>query len=458
MNFRPFDFLARPLALAGGLAIAALAAFSPPAVAQTNPGAGIASLSTGSSCAYTSITTFPNGGVAVTCSGVAISSATISLGTVSGSLVAGTATTATVPVSCAGTACNGVIVDIAITPAVSGLSIIPSTHTFTGAGSRTITVDGTPPATGASNATVVVTLNSKGTATTTDPANVGDTKSISIPIVSASEPGTLAFSPVSAAVTEGGAVQTVNVTRTGSGTSAPTVTVNYTCAALPSGYTPAITPAASGTLTWTGADAAAKPITINPTTVPASTAGSVTCTLSGPTGGATASTTAYVLTVNKASTGGGGTCTTTADVNVDFSTGTLYRANFSMTAQKTGAVKFKASRGLVQSDGSIITQNNVKLSYSAPIPGGTAPSYYQVNISECPGDFTTTLGPSCGPFNFSGPARTNYASVLTTGSSSYCKGLDPAKVYYYNIRYLKSDNSSGCSVGTCSNYVDMTPF
>ena len=82
---------------------------------------------------------------------------------------------------------------------------------------------------------------------------------------------------------------------------------------LPAGYTPGFTPAASGTLTWTGADATAKTISINPTTVPDTVAGTVTCTLGATTGEAIPDAGQFVLTVNKAS--GGSTCPTVADVN-----------------------------------------------------------------------------------------------------------------------------------------------
>ena len=300
---------------AGAAALAAgLLAFAPISWAQ-----GVATLTgaAGNSCSYTQVTTLPNGNITVTC-GAAVNSATITIGTV-GSLDAGLPDTANVPVACSGTGCNGVAVSVAVSPAVAGIDVIgTATHTYAGASTQTFNVGGTAPASGTAFATVVVTVTSRGTASTTTP-DLNGTVSKNVAIVDTTAAGTLSFSPTLASVTEGAAALNVSVLRTGSGAQAITATVAYSCSVLPAGYTPGFTPAASGTLTWTGNDATAKTITINPTAVPDTVAGTVTCTLGGTTGGAIADTTQFVLTVNKA--GGGGNCTTVADQSLEHGDG-----------------------------------------------------------------------------------------------------------------------------------------
>lgn len=431
---------------AGAAALAAgLLALAPASWAQ-----GVATLSgtTANSCSYTSVTTLPNGNITVTC-GAAANSATISIGAV-GSLDAGLPSNVQIPVSCAGTGCSGgVAISVAISPARPGVSLIgTTTHTFTGTGSQSFTVGGDATTT-VGNATFEVTLTDQGTATSTTPA-VGGTVVKSVPIVDVTSPGTLSFSPTLATVTEGAAAINVSVLRTGSGAQAATVSVAYSCSALPAGYTPGFTPGASGTLTWTGNDATAKTITINPTVVPDTVAGTVTCTLGATTGGAVADTTQFVLTVNKV--GGGGTCTTFADQNLDLSTSpTSSRVTATGSGTKTAATKVAITR--VYTGGATGTLSDVGLSNAT---GYTTSTGIQFNVSECPGDFTTTLGPGCGAtFSTRMPYTIRFTTVAGAGTS-YCR-VDPAKKYYINTRYVNpATGASTCAVGkTCGTYVNV---
>ena len=420
---------------AGAAALAAgLLAFAPASWAQ-----GVATLSgtTTNSCSYTSVTTLPNGNITVTC-GAAANSATISIGAV-GSLDAGLPSNVQIPVSCAGTGCSGVAISVTINPAKAGVSLIgATTHTYTGAGSQNFTVGGDATTT-TGTATFEVTLTDQGTAATTTPALNG-TVTKGIPIVDVTSPGTLSFSPTLASVTEGAAAVNISVLRTGSGAQAATVSVAYTCAALPAGYAPPITPAASGTLTWTGSDATAKVISINPTTVPDTVAGTVTCTLGATTGGAVADTTQFVLTVNKA--GGGGTCTTVADQNQSLVAGTVTRVTAAASGTKTSAVQIATVR------------NGATLSYiglTYPAPGNNTPTGMQYNLSACPGDFVTTMGTGCGPYYTTRGSGT--LKVTTAAGNNYCR-LEPGKNYYMNVRFVNPANgASTCASGTCGAYV-----
>lgn len=404
--------------------------------------AGTATLAgaTTNTCSYTSITTLPNGDVTVTCSTTAPTTATISFGSVVGSLSTVMNSAATVPVNCAG-ACAGVQVGLAVS--TTNVSLSAPSVSFTAAGTQSVFANGTAPLT-AGSAPVTLTVTSIGSATSSTPALNG-TLTTNVPIVDATTPGTLAFSPTAATATEGGAAVTVSVTRTGSGSAAGDVSVAYSCTALPTGYAPTFAPAASGTLSWVGADATAKTFTITPTTIPATTAGSVTCTLGAATGtpAPTVSTASYVLTVNKASTGG--TCTTVADKEYDLSTGTLSRANVLMGGGHTAAIKIKAQLG---------TTTSFTGSATWPIPGYASPSSVQVNIAECPGDFTTSIAPICGPRYTTTGFSTRFSS-LNRVESWYCDNLDPAKVYYINLRYITSAGASACATTTCSMYLDL---
>lgn len=424
-------------ALAGGLS-----AFSSPGFAQ-----GVATLSGtgGNSCTYTSVTTLPNGNITVAC-GAAANSATITIGTV-GSLDAGLPDTASVPVACAGTGCNGVAISVVVSPAVAGIDVIgTATHNYSGASTQTFNVGGTAPATGTTQATVVVTVTSQGMAATTTP-DLNGTVSKNIAIVNSTAAGTLSFSPPLASVTEGAAPVNVSVLRTGSGAQASDVSVAYSCSTLPAGYAPGITPAASGTLSWTGNDATAKTITINPTTVPDTVAGTVTCTLGATTGGAIADTTQFVLTVNKA--GAGSSCVTTADQNLDLSTNpSASRVTATGFGTRTSATKVSITRSYVTGQTGQLSQ--VGLSHAT---GYTTALGVQFNVSECPGDFTTSMGPGCGAtFSTRMPYTIRFTTVGTTG---YCN-VDPTKKYYINTRFVNpTSGASTCPSGTCGLYVNL---
>ena len=429
---------------AGAAALAAgLLAFAPASWAQ-----GVATLSgaAGNSCSYTQVTTLPNGNITVTC-GAAVNSATITIGTV-GSLDAGLPSNVQIPVSCSGTGCSGVAISVAINPARTGVSLIgATTHSYTGTGSHSFTIAGDATTT-VGNATFEVTLTDQGTASTTDPV-LNATKTKSVPIVDVTAPGTLSFSPTLASVTEGAAAVNVSVLRTGSGAQAATVNVSYSCAVLPAGYAPAFTPASSGTLTWTGNDATSKTITINPTTVPDTVAGTVTCTLGATTGGAVADTTQFVLTVNKV--GGGGNCVTSADQNLDVTLDPkISRVTATGSQLKTSATRFLATRTYVGGTSSAITQ--IGLSHST---ANTTALGFQVNVSQCPGDFTTSMGAGCGPtFTTRAPYSLKFRTTAG-GLASSCL-LDPAKTYYINTRFVNpTTGATSCPSGTCGLYVNL---
>jgi hypothetical protein len=422
---------------AGAAALAAgLLAFAPASWAQ-----GVATLSgaAGNSCSYTSVTTLPNGNITVTC-GAAANSATITIGTV-GSLDAGLPSNVSVPVNCTGTGCNGVAISVAINPARPGVSLIGgTTHTYTAAGSQSFTVGGDGTTT-VGSATFEVTLTDQGTATSTTPA-VNGTVVKSVPIVDVMASGTLSFSPVLASVTEGAAAVNVSVLRTGSGAQSPAESVAYSCSVLPAGYTPGFTPAASGTLNWAAGNATAKIITINPTTVPDTVAGTVTCTLGATTGGAVADTTPFVLTVNKA--GGGGTCTTVADQNLSLASGTATKVTASASGVKTSATNVATTR-----NGG--TLGYIALTYPAAGSGTNTPTGMQYNLSACPGDFTTTMAPGCGPFfNTRGNGT---LKVTTTAGTTQCH-VEAGKTYYMNVRFVNpATGVSTCASGTCGAFV-----
>lgn len=424
---RLLNFLATALAttaLSAGLMLAPTPAF-----------AGVATLTgaTGTSCDYTAVSIAPNGDITVTC-GSTGSTATINIGTV-GSLDAGLPSNVPIPVSCTGTGCSGVEVSVAINPARTGVSLIGvTTHTFASAGSQNFTVagDGT---TTIGNATFEVTLTSQGTATSTSPLLNG-TKTKSIPIVDATAPGTLTFSPSVAAVTEGGPAITVSVLRTGSGAQAGTATVQYSCSVLPTGYTPGFSPAASGTLTWTGSDATAKTISITPTTVPDTVGGTVTCTLGGTTGGAIPDPGQFVLTVNKAS--GGSSCPTVADVNYDLSISSDTNQTFRLASLKTAAIKFSGLR----------TRPIVSANVTYPAPGENPPNGFQFAVSQCPGDFTNSQGSGCVAFSPRASATLAFGSACT---------LDPTKKYYLNVRFVNpSTGASTCKTINCGAYINLS--
>ena len=440
MTIRSFQILARPLMAAGAFALAALGAVAPSSWAQ-----GVVTLTgaTSPTCTYTQITTLPNGNVTVTCSAAA-NTATIAFGTAIGSLsTAADPSSAQLPVSCSGS-CTGVQVALSVTSPAAGVSVT-STLSFGAAGLLNATVNGSGPL-APGNATIALQVTAAGAGVTTTPAVNGATINGTVPIVDATQPGSLAFSPASATVIEGGAIQTVNVTRTGAGAAAPTVTVDYACTVAPVDYLPAITPSATGTLTWLNNDATAKPITINPTIVPTTTAGSVTCALTNPTGGATSSTTPYVLTVSK---NVAGTCTTVADQTVDLSTGITFRGvvNVGPGPGKSAAVKFKPNNG---------TKMSALINTSWLVPGTKEPTAVQVNIAKCPGDFTTVLGPRCGP-TYKTSDKSDFVSAVDRVESWYCDKLTPDTVYYFNVRYYNpATNLSGCAYTSCGAYVDIS--
>jgi hypothetical protein len=417
-----------------------LAAFAPSGWAQ-----GVATLSgtTTNSCSYTTITTQSNGNVTVSCSVTATTTATLTFGSVIGSLSTGANSNATLPVNCAG-ACGGVAASLAVT--TTNVSLGTPTVSFTAAGTQNVIVNGTAPLT-AGSAPVTLTVTSIGSATSSTPALNG-TMTANVPIVDSAAPGTLAFSPALASVTEGGAAVTVSVTRAASGSSAIDVSVAYSCAVLPTTYTPTFAPdvTGSGTLSWVGPDTTVKTFTINPTTVPGTTAGTVTCTLGATTGGATASTTAYVLTVNK--TGTATSCSTQADKTFDLSTGSVWRiTGLSLGPNQTGAVKIKPSIG---------TYTTFLLSTTWPVPSTFAPAGVQFNISDCPGDFTRTLATYCGPYYKTSNRTDKFSSTNT--SPGYCMTPDPTKTYYYNIRFVSpSTGLSTCSAASCAVNVDLSP-
>jgi hypothetical protein len=323
------NFFRRYIGVAGSTVAAALLFVSPLSMAQSDPGAGTAALSTGATCAYTSVVTYPTGGLYVVCGTVApppAGTATVTLGVPSGTIDSAAGGSVTLAVGCSGT-CSGLVVSSAVSPAYGGVSVTPSSLTFNSNSAQNITVTGAP-GTAAGSASIALAVTNNGTAT--------------------------------------------GVTLNGS----------------PRG------------------------VTIGTSTPPPS-----------------------------------GSCTTNADFKPDSTITSDTKFAASLKSGQTWALLFTSTRNAY-------TQGSITM--TMPMSGTYPPSSYTVtsNISACPGDFTNSAGPNCGPYTTS---RSTFGYNFSTYDSGKCL-LDPSKTYYFNVRHTRSDgttsctNAAGCTTGVNLGY------
>ncbi|MBL0142253.1 MAG: hypothetical protein IPP91_09245 [Betaproteobacteria bacterium] len=126
-------------------------------------------------------------------------------------------------------------------------------------------------------------------------------------------------------------------------------------------------------------------------------------------------------------------CTTAANVITDIRP--TNRVSFALGAGQSAAVRFRAP-GDGRTAGTLS---------SVQTPGYTIPPNVQVNVAECPGDFTTSLGDACTSYS---PGENSTTQFLVGGGPFWFCVIDPTKTYYLNVRF------PGCT-GTCGALVDM---
>jgi hypothetical protein len=316
-----------------------LSAVSLPSAAQSSPGSGIAQLGS-TTCSFTSVTTFPDGGVVINCGAVTPptpGAATVTLGALNPNPIDPvTGGTSTLPVTCSGT-CDNLVVSLASSSAPV-VPVTPSTITFTKVGSQPATIT-VPANSGAGDVQITLTVTSLGTATSS-------------------------------------------------------------------------TPAQGGTLTTALTIGAALPPPPPPPP---------------------------------------GTCNTTATRTVDATgSGTIFYAIAG--ASESSAVKFTPTRGTM-------AQLQIQTTMPATATNKPAPTGYTMttNIAECPGDFTTALnsGGLCGP-----RTTTRNSGVVNTSTIDATKCLlDPAKTYFFNVRFTNSTGANTCAYGgsgACAVGVNLT--
>ncbi|WP_171164592.1 hypothetical protein [Usitatibacter palustris] len=223
-------------------------------------------------------------------------------------------------------------------------------------------------------------------------------------------------------------------------TSAP-ATLNYSCTS-PQNYAPQILPAASGTLTLQPNQITV--LTITPTQLPPTlTSASITCNLTNIVGAQPAQT-SYTLNVTGPAGPVIGNCPATNATIHDITAGGN-RAFMPMSGNDSGAVKFSPVRGSQASGIGMVTM---------PVPGYFAPqgNFVQIAIAECPGNFTPVT-PACGYAYGSNSLPIDWS---TSGSPAWKCQLDPAKQYYYNVRFHNPATSTSTCSGSCAVYVDFS--
>lgn len=312
------NFFRRLVGVAGCSLSAALFVVSPSSMAQSDPGAGTAALSSGATCTYTSVTTYPSGGVYVLCGTVTpppAGTAAVTLGVPSGNIDSAAGGSVTLAVGCNGT-CSGLIAVPSVSPAYPGVSVTPTTLTFNSTAAQNITVTASP-GTAAGAASIALAVNNWGTATPTGSSVSGTPRSV----------------------------------------------------------------------------------TISATTPP-------------PTG----------------------SCTTDANSKADATVTAETKFTATLKSGQSWALLFTPSRNAY-------TQGSITM--TMPVSGTYPPSTYTVTsvISQCPGDFTNSAGPNCGPYTTS---RSTFGYNFSTYDTSKCL-LDPSKTYYFNVRHTKVDGSTSCT-------------
>ena len=306
---------------------------------------------------------------------------------------------------------------------------VSGTVTATGTGGCTVSGLGNVGFTGTSTAPAAVTISAATVGTCTVSLSAGAGANLGTPntfTLTASStppppPDVLAFSGVPTSVQTSGTA-TVSVTRTGVNTTAGvsgTVTSTGGCSISGGGVvsfpTTTTTPVA---LTIT-APAAASSCVVTLTTGAGANAGTPS---------------SFTLAVNAPPppppTVGG--CSTSADVNADIRLSN--RAQVGASAGQSAAVKFYAP-GDARYGGTLLTSHTT--TYSLP-------PQTQINVSECPGNFTNTLGEGCSDLAYGESTNTKWIRFSYPGACN----IDPNKTYYLNIRF------PGCT-GTCGVFVDL---
>lgn len=259
------------------------------------------------------------------------------------------------------------------------------------------------------------------------------------------QPGTIAFASPASSATENGAAASIAVNRSGS--SAGTVaSVNFSCSSSLAGYAPAISPATSGTLSFTGDGS--RFITVTPGTLPGSaSSATVTCTLGSPSGGAgLGAFTAHALTVSKVSSGvncSPGQVDATLDLSSeDF----LTKGDIVFTNAQTGAVSFKATR---------YTATKLRYLIYWSVTQNPPRDGWQASISLCAGAGYDAVPPG----NEANPNNCRISDVFSEGGVDNSTQapfqpfecvLEPGRVYYMNLRWVNPSNGGpGCPTGAC---------
>jgi hypothetical protein len=97
------------------------------------------------------------------------------------------------------------------------------------------------------------------------------------------------------------------------------------------------------------------------------------------------------------------------------------------------------------------TLGYIALTYPAAGSGTNTPVGMQYNLSACPGDFTTTMAPGCGPY-FNTRGNGTLKTTLTAGTTQ-CH-IEAGKTYYMNVRFVNpATGASTCASGTCGAFV-----
>lgn len=86
------------------------------------------------------------------------------------------------------------------------------------------------------------------------------------------------------------------------------------------------------------------------------------------------------------------------------------------------------------------------------------PDRTEVNISTKPNDFTP-IQPACNQVNeISSEINLQWVIKASDQPSWGACILEPNKIYYFNIRYVKADGTTACTQATCGAYVDLPPL
>lgn len=259
------------------------------------------------------------------------------------------------------------------------------------------------------------------------------------------QPGTVGFASPASSVSANGSAATIAVNRVGS-TAGTVASVPYNCLSDVAGYNPSISPAASGSLSFTGDES--RSITVTPGALPSGTSRAiVTCTLGTPSGGAALGTfTSHALSVTQASSGtncSDGPVAATLDLASDDSRS---KDDIVFANGETGAVSFKATRFSFSRLRYLIYWS---VTQNIPLNG------WQASISLCRGAGYDAVPPG----NEANPNNCRITDVFNEGGidistqapfKPYECVLEPGRIYYMNLRWINPSNGGpGCPTGTC---------